>query len=181
LDPSKGGRIASSDISVATDTSPECTARLRTSGHVVDFTKKQKEQAEHVKEVYQIFPDVDAQRLHQFDVCSIHNCSSLTNKESTGSQNKFRHEWLFDKSLGFFLSTGWNWCVYVEGQGMHCVLCRKHKVQNKQNKSKTFVEEPSCRVRKATLKDHANSQQHKDAVEAEHLQRVSGLHKAVEK
>jgi len=181
LDPSKGGRIASSDISVATDTSPECTARLRTSGHVVDFTKKQKEQAEHVKEVYQIFPDVDAQRLHQFDVCSIHNCSSLTNKESTGSQNKFRHEWLFDKSRGFCLSTGWNWCIYVEGQGMYCVLYRKHKVQNKQNKSKTFVEEPSCHVRKATLKDHANSQQHKDAVEAEHLQRVSGLHKAVEK
>ena len=36
-------------------------------------------------------------------------------------------------------------------------------------------------VRKATLKDHANSRQHKDAIEAEHLQRVSGLHKAAEK
>ena len=134
--------------------------------------------------MYQLFPGVDPQQLHQFDVCFTHNCSSVTNKECTGtekSQNKFRHEWLFDKSLGFCLSTEWNWCVYVEGQGMYCVLCRKHKVQNKQNKSKTFVEEPSCRIRKATFKDHANSQQHKDAIEAEHLQRVSGFHKAAEK
>ena len=70
---------------------------------------------------------------------------------------------------------------YVEGQGMYCVLCQKHKVQNKQNKSKTFVEEPSWRIPKATFKDHANSQQHKDAIEAEHLQRVLGFHKAAEK
>lgn len=64
---------------------------------------------------------------------------------------------------------------------MYCVLCWKHKVQNKHNKSQTFVEEPSCRIRKATFKDHANSQQHKEAIETEHLQRVSGFHKAVEK
>lgn len=67
---------------------------------------------------------------------------------------------------------------------MYCVLCRKHKVQNKQNKSKTFVEEPSCRIRKATFKDHANSQQHKDAIDAIwmlHVQHVSGFHKTAEK
>ena len=177
----QGERIVSGDISVA-NTSPESTPRPSTSAHV-DFAKRQKEQAEHVKEVSQLFPGVDAQHLHQFDVCFIRNCSSLSSPTDKDNkvQSKFRHEWLFDKSLGFCLSTEWNWCVYVEGQGMYCALCRKHKVQNKQNKSKTFVEEPSCRIRKATFKDHANSQQHKDAIEAEHLQRVSGFHKAAEK
>ena len=51
------------------------------------------------------------------------------------------------------------------------------QVEQKQD----FVEEPSYRIRKATFKDHANSQQRKDVIEAEHLQRVSGFNKAAEK
>ena len=67
----------------------------------------------------------------------------------------------------------------MQGKGMFCLLCRKHNVSNKFNKSKTFKIEPSVRYRKPTLPEHVSTQQHRDAVAAEHLQRVSDFHKEV--
>ena len=48
---------------------------------------------------------------------------------------------------------------------------------NKFNRSKTFNIEPSVRYQKPTLLEHLSTQQHLDAVAAEHLQRVSDFHK----
>ena len=59
---------------------------------------------------------------------------------------------------------------------MLCLLCRKRNLSNKFNKSKTFNIEPSVRY---TLLEHVSTQQHRDAVAAEHLQRVSDFHKEV--
>ena len=60
---------------------------------------------------------------------------------------------------------------------MYCLLCRKHNTKNEQNKGKVFSSDPAVRYRKPTLTSHAESKQHRAAIEAEHLQRVSTFHK----
>lgn len=62
---------------------------------------------------------------------------------------------------------------------MYCLLCRKHDMSNKFNKFKTFNADPSIRYRKPTLLEHCSSQQHRDAVTTEHVQRISCFHKEV--
>ena len=54
-----------------------------------------------------------------------------------------------------------------------------NNLSNKFNRSKTFNIEPSVRYQKPTLPEHVSTQQHCDAVAAEHLQRVSDFHKEV--
>ena len=94
-------------------------------------------------------------------------------------KDKFKHHWLTDKDIAYSSQTGLWWLSYVEGKGMFCLLCRKDNLSNKFNKSKTFNIEPSVRYRKPTLLEHVSTQQHHDAVAAEHLQRVSDFHKEV--
>ena len=62
---------------------------------------------------------------------------------------------------------------------MFCLLCRKHDAGSKFNKSKVFNLDGSVRFRKPTLIEHSNSQQHRDAISAEHLQRVSTFHREI--
>ena len=94
-------------------------------------------------------------------------------------KDKFKHHWLTDKDIAYSSQTGLWWLSYVEGKGMFCLLCRKHNLSNKFNKSKIFNIEPSVRYRKPTLLEHVSTQPHRDAVAAEHLQRVSDFHKEV--
>lgn len=56
---------------------------------------------------------------------------------------------------------------------MFCLLCRKHDAANLQNKSKKFNTEPAVRFKRKSLEEHSTSQQHKAAVSAELLSRVS--------
>ena len=90
-----------------------------------------------------------------------------------------KHHWLSDKDIAYSSQPGLWLLSYVEGKGMFCLLCRKHNLSNKFNKFKTFKTEPSVRYRKPTLLEHVSTQQHRDAVAAEHLQRVSDFHKEV--
>ena len=62
---------------------------------------------------------------------------------------------------------------------MFCFLCKKHNTENKKNKSKAYNVTPSVRLKKSAIKDHSASQQHKDAIEAEMLSRVSLFHKEI--
>lgn len=62
---------------------------------------------------------------------------------------------------------------------MFCFICKKHNTENSKNKSKVYNSTPSVRFKKSALKDHSTSQQHKDAIEAEMLSRVSQFHKEV--
>ena len=56
---------------------------------------------------------------------------------------------------------------------MFCLLCRKHDATNLQNKSKKFNTEPAVRFKRKSVEEHSTSQQHKAAVTAELLSRVS--------
>ena len=63
---------------------------------------------------------------------------------------------------------------------MFSLLCRKHDVTNLQNKSKKFNTEPAVRFKRKSVEEHSTSQQHKAAVSAELLSRVSVFQKEFE-
>jgi len=114
--------------------------------------------------------------MHHQSLCSSNSCCKLSAQEQTANKklkDKFKHEWLFDKDISFCSDTGIWWLSYLEGKGMFCLLCRKHNEGSKFNKSKVFNLDGSVRFQKPTLIEHSNSQQHRDAISAEHLQRVS--------
>ena len=123
--------------------------------------------------------------VHSFYTCVGSRCSSVTQTEmnrlrSTSQKDRFQHQWVLDKNLSFCEKTGLNWLVYVEGRGMFCLLCRKHDVTNLQNKSKKFNTEPAVRFKRKSVEEHSTSQQHKAAVSAELLSRVSVFQKEFE-
>ena len=59
---------------------------------------------------------------------------------------------------------------------MYCLLCCKHDTINTRNKSKVWNDQPSMRLRKVAITDHSTTEQHKNAVKAELLQRISCFH-----
>ena len=122
--------------------------------------------------------------LHSFHKCKSTKCSGLSSSEqdrlAKRSDERFNHHWINDK-ITFCSKTGFNWLIYEEGRGMFCYLCRKHNVANTKNKSKKFNVEPAVRFKKKAVEDHANSQQHKDAIAAELLSRVSTFHEEIER
>ena len=65
------------------------------------------------------------------------------------------------------------WPVYVEGEGLFCLLCKKHDTSNPQNKSKVFNNDPCKRFRPEKFEDHCRTSQHMNPVSAEMLQTVS--------
>ena len=66
-------------------------------------------------------------------------------------KDKFQHKWLFEESLAFSKETGMWWLLYVEGQGMFCLLCRIHNTKNPFNKDSKFNSEPSVRFKRSAL------------------------------
>ncbi len=123
--------------------------------------------------------------LHSYYKCRNCGCNSLSSVELTRlkakSDDKSQHHWIIDGSLTFCKKTGINWLVYLEGDGMFCLLCRRHNCSNSQNKSKKLNLEPSVRYKRKTVEDHANSQQHKNAVMAELLSRMSYFQKELDR
>ena len=64
---------------------------------------------------------------------------------------------------------------------MYCLLCRKHKEKNEQNKLDKFVGLPSVRLKRSAVTSHAETNVHKRSCEAEVQQRRgSCLHKELE-
>lgn len=86
-----------------------------------------------------------------------------------------------DDNLTYSSSTGVNWLIYEERQGMFCLLCRRHGTSNYQNKSKKYSLEPAIRFKRKAVDNHANSQQHAAAVTAELVSRVSTFEEEVRK
>lgn len=122
--------------------------------------------------------------LHSFHKCKSTKCSGLSSSEqdrlAKRSDERFNHHWINDK-ITFCSKTGFNWLIYEEGRGMFCYLCRKHNVANTKNKSKKFNVEAAVRFKKKAVEDHPNLQQHKDAIAAELLSRVSTFHEEIER
>ena len=63
--------------------------------------------------------------------------------------------------------------MYIEGQGFHCLLCKKHQTTNTQNKESKSTVEPPVRIKKQTLKSHLDCSAHQRAVSGELLNRMS--------
>ena len=87
-------------------------------------------------------------------------------------RDKFQHSWLNKRSMSFCVTTEMWWPVYVEGEGLFCLLC-KENTSNSQNKSKVFNKEPCKRFRPEEFEDHCRTSQQMNTVSAEMLQRVS--------
>ena len=129
--------------------------------------------------IKELFPDT--LKIHQFNICSESGCSSISREDKfmskQQSSEQFDHKWIMDKQLSYCHSTGiWD-IVYVEGQGIFCLLCKKFQVKNQQNKTAIFADEPSCRFRKSTIKDHKKSTKHTGAQNAELYNRTSVFQK----
>ena len=69
------------------------------------------------------------------------------------------------------------WAAFVEGQGLYCLLCKRHNSSSAQNKSEKFSVTPSTRFKKATLKEHKTSKAHKDTVAVHETHKHSIYHK----
>ena len=91
----------------------------------------------------------------------------------TPKRDKFQHSWLNKRSMLFSVKTEMWWPVYVEGEGLFCLLCKRHDMSNPQNKSKVFNKEPCKRFRPEEFEDHCRTSQQMNTVSAEMLQRVS--------
>lgn len=63
---------------------------------------------------------------------------------------------------------------------MFFYLWKQHNTENQQNKYKVLNTTPSIHFKKSAFQDHLSTQQHKDAIEAEMLGRVSVFHKELE-
>ena len=121
--------------------------------------------------------------LHSYYQCKNTDCTKLSTVDESkqkGLKRKFQHVWLEDCSLTFDKTTGIWWLLYLENEGLYCLLCRKHNVVNPSNKSKIFNAAPCVRYRKEAINEHSNSRQHQNAIQAEMAQRVSVFHKQVE-
>lgn len=125
----------------------------------------------------------NSNKFHSFYHCN-RKCSTLSSDEKNAQSkltHKFKHEWLVDRELSYCSETGMYWLTYDEAShGMYCILCRKHDVGNARNKTKAFNLEPGKRFRKAAVEDHGSSKQHRSAVTAELVRRVSYFHKESE-
>ena len=81
----------------------------------------------------------------------------------------------FQQNDTFLTKQSW-WLCYQEGQGLYCILCKKHGAKNLQNKESKFAETPGVRFHTDAIKGHATGKAHKDARSAEYMQRVSSIY-----
>ena len=115
------------------------------------------------------FPDVDVQ---QQNLCGIkHTCELVYSvKSPTEKVSKFQHSML-SRPEAYDPETGIWWLVFQANEGMFCLLCKKHDTHNAKNKTKYFNEIPAIRFKPETIRVHADSPQHKLAIQLEMLQR----------
>lgn len=99
-----------------------------------------------MKLLEEYFPEAfSIKTLHSYYTCS-GTCTEVSKQEQQkqqGKGDKFQRRWLFEETLAFSRETGMWWLVYIEGQGMFCLLCRVHNTKNRFNKdSKLTVSRP---------------------------------------
>ena len=117
------------------------------------------------------------ENVHNLFACRISGCFCSSRKEQerlwvaedakkkeNKKPDKYKHERMLNPHY-------WSIC-YVENHGFFCVLCKKHNMKNAQNKSQTFIESPSKRLKEDSLKTHMASTVHSSAIQADLLQRM---------
>lgn len=103
-------------------------------------------------------------------LCQKSFCADISDSEKKRLlPKKFNHNKLIDY---------W-WLSFVEGQGMYCILCKKHNMKHTLNKRDVFVYTPATRFLEDALKVHASSHMHKSAIETEMVHKLSVFHTEV--
>ena len=146
-------------------------------------SKKSSVSSEEVEGIINdLFTEDQKKGLHHYQRCRERNCSGLRTDEKqrlATKKDKFQHEWLFEPS-GFCQKMGLRWLVFVEGEGMYCLICKKYKCMSQQNKSDIFNEKPSVRYKTTAINEHAHSQKHSAAISSEMMNRVSVFQKELD-
>ena len=106
--------------------------------------------------------------VHNKVYCAKHCCSDLTLAEKTR---------ILPKKFSHSLIQQYWWLSYIEGQGLFCILCKKHNMKHDINKRDVFVNTPGQRFITDAVKSHGNSSVHKSAFEIEFTQRSSVFEK----
>ena len=129
-----------------------------------------------------VFTEDQKKVLHHYHRCRERNCSSLGTDEKhrlSSKKDKFQHEWLFEENV-YCQKTGLRWLVFVEGEGMYCLICKKYKCTNQQNKSDVFNEKPSVRYKTTAINEHGQSRKHSAAISCKMMNRVSVFQKELD-
>ena len=144
--PGTVGETASTNVESSEGNSENLSCRTSTS------PKLQHKEAMKLLEEY--FPEAFSRKtLHSYYTCS-GSCTEVSKQEQQqqkGKGDKFQHRWLFEETLTFSRETGMWWLVFIEGEGMYCLLCRIHNMKNRYNKDSKFNCEPSIRYKKSAL------------------------------
>ena len=188
---SNGGKrskvSSNSDNNKDEDEEPPAKRSLKsTSSEATERFASSKKSSVSSEDVYRIINDVfteDQKKvLHQYHRCRERNCSRLGTDEKqrlSNKKDKFQHEWLFEANV-FCEKTGLRWLVFVEGEGMYCLICKKYKCTNQKNKSDIFNEKPSVRYKTTAINEHGQSQKHSAAISCEMMNRVSVFQKKLD-
>ena len=108
-------------------------------------------------------------KVHNYYTC-FNKCSKITGQELQRIKpKKFNHGWVENID-------NW-WLCHVEGEGMFCIICKKHRVTNPQNKTDKFSGVASDRFKSDAIETHRKSGRHRSALEAEMIARMSIFHK----
>ena len=146
-------------------------------------SKKSSVSSEDVESIINdLFTEDQKKVLHHYHRCRERNCSGLRTDEKqrlSSKKDKFQHEWLFEANV-FCEKTGLRWLAFVEGEGMYCLICKKYKCTNQQNKSDIYNEKPSVRYKTTAINEHAQSQKHSAAISCEMMNRVSVFQKELD-
>lgn len=113
------------------------------------------------------FPVVD---VHQQNLCGIkHACELVYNvKSPTEKVSKFQHSML-SRPEAYDPETGIWWLVFQANEVCFAFFV-KNMTHNAKNKTKYFNKIPAIRFKPETIRVHADSPQHKLAIQLEMLQ-----------
>ena len=132
-----------------------------------------------------LFPG-EKSRVHHHDICDA-GCTfsreeisrQLEANKGKKKEKLFNHAWLCKADIAYCAGSGYWWSVFVEGEGVYCILCKKHNVHSTQNKQEKFSAEPSVRFKSSALLGHLNSRTHNEVIQLEHTQRGSTFKREV--
>lgn len=153
----------------------EAASELQTS-KLSGISEKQ-----HLRILEEAFCGSEPHVLHHHILCANKSCKSLSSHEISrqlpSKPHVFKHDWIDDDIVFCCKSSVW-WLAFKEGEGMFCCLCKKHI---KRGKNVKYATAPGTRYRKAAISEHGNSEEHKQSVRLELLQRASWLQKDIER
>ena len=131
-----------------------------------------------------LFSPAQIDKMHNFHKCRSTGCNGISKEEldwvkMSKRRDRFQHEWLFRRETSFCSQTGICWLVYVENEGMYCLLCRKHKSKSAQIEARHSL---MIHPQSSSWMQSQNTScaKHQTTVKNELLNRVSHFQKQVD-